>query len=96
MLEYCGDPINQTIDHTCAHPIHDHRPGDGEDLCSNAQDESLGLEFYRRGSDGVGEAGDGDEGAGAGMFGDVIVETQAGEEGAEEHKGNGNGESRER
>ena len=49
------------------------------------------LEFHSRGGDGIGEAGDGHQGAGAGVFGDVVVEAQAGKQGRNGHQGHTGG-----
>ena len=36
----------------------------------------IGFEFYRRGGDGIGKAGNGYQRARAGMFGNVVIQTQ--------------------
>ena len=34
-------PINEPINHTGAYAVHNHRAGDGEHLCTDAQDEAF-------------------------------------------------------
>lgn len=43
LFEHLANPVNKPIDYTGAYPIHNHRPGDGEHLRADAQDEALCL-----------------------------------------------------
>ena len=47
------DGQDQSIDHARADAVDDHWPCDREDLDRRARDKALGLEFQRRGHDGV-------------------------------------------
>ena len=57
----------------------EHRPGDGKHLDAGAQHEAFGFELQRRGGDGIGKAGDGQQGACAGEFCDFFKQTQGGQ-----------------
>ena len=82
-------PINQPIHHTGAQPIHNNRPGDGKHLRTDAQDETLRLEFHRRGGNGIGKACDGHQGSGAGMPGQVVIQAQSRQHRRQHHQRHG-------
>ena len=95
MLENTGtQPINKSIHYTGCQSVDDHRTCDGEHLRAHAQDESLCFEFHSRGGDGVGKAGDGDQCARAGVFGNVIIDAQPGEQGGQGNQGHGGSSAR--
>ena len=88
-LEQSRYPINQTVNNTGTDAIDDNRPCNRKHLCAHAQDEAFGLEFHRRGGDGVGEARDGDQGPGSGVFGDVVEDADAREQRRDGNQGHG-------
>ena len=46
LLEQCGYPINNPINHTRHRTVDDNRAGDCEHFCADAQDEAFILYFH--------------------------------------------------
>ncbi|MBQ8899758.1 MAG: class I tRNA ligase family protein [Akkermansia sp.] len=71
--------------HRNADAPHQHRSGDGEQLCAKAKYQALPAELHGRGNHGVGKAADGHKGARAAKFGDPVKHAHACQHGGDEH-----------
>lgn len=68
LLEQSSYPINQPVNHTRHRAVGNDGPCDLENLCAEAEDEALCFKFHGGAGDGIGKAGDGNDGAAAGML----------------------------
>ena len=60
--------------------VDENRPGDDEQLCAETEDKTLAFVLDGRRDDGVREAGDGDDRAGAGVLCELVVQVQTGQQ----------------
>lgn len=90
----CCKPVDKPIDHTGGGAVDDDRTGDGEHFSTHTGNEALGFELYRCGRDGVGKSGNGNQGSGSGVFGNVIVDTKPSEQSGQGHQSHGSGGGR--
>ena len=88
-LYHLQDPINNSVHYACHRAIGDDRAGDLEDLGAEAEDKAFMLKFDGGAGDGIGKAGNGDDGSAAGIFAQLIIDTDGGKERAQKDHANG-------
>ncbi len=76
--------VNDPGDKRRGHAVDNDGAGYDEHFDGEAGDKAFGFELYRRGDDGVGKAGYGDESSRAGELGDVVKDVEG-----SEHRGYG-------
>ena len=82
-------PIDESIHRTGAETVYNHRSGDGKHFGTHAQDEPLRLKLHGGGCHGVGKSGDGHQRSCPGVFCQVIIKAQPGEQGRNAHQSDG-------
>ena len=82
-------PQNKPVKNGGRDAVHQHRPGNGKHLRAQAQHKPLALKLHGGRNNGVGEAGNRHQRAGPGGLGNVVVDLEGRQNGADANEGNG-------
>ena len=80
-------PQNKPVKNGGRDAVHQHRPGNGKHLRAQAQHKPLALKLHGGRNNGVGEAGNRHQRAGPGGLGNVVVDLEGRQNGADANEG---------